>query len=100
MIGGALPEKPDDYNLTAREAIELADTDPKVIETRPTAARLKSYAEAKPPFTWQIGYYDGDDEVVQVLVDDPTGDDPRVVDRLPGRLADGPRLRAASSATC
>jgi Glycosyltransferase family 87 len=58
--------------MTAREAIELADTDPDVITTSADRGRLRSYAEAKPPFTWQIGYYDGDTEVVQVLIDDPT----------------------------
>ena len=72
VIGGSLPEKPKDYVMSPREAIELADTDPKVIETAAERGRLKSYAEAKEPFTWQIGYYDGDDEVVQVLIDDPS----------------------------
>ena len=42
---------------------------------------------------WQVGYKDGDDEVVQVKVDDRTRGGPRGVDRLPGRLADGARLR-------
>ncbi len=71
-IGGELPEKPEGYQMSAREAIELADTDPKVITTSADRGRLRSFAEAKPPTTWQIGYYDGDDEVVQVLIDDPT----------------------------
>ena len=43
-----------------------------MIETSAERGRLASYAEAKPPTTWQIGYYDGDDEVVQVLIDDPS----------------------------
>ena len=72
QIGGALPEKPKGYLMSAREAIELADTDPKVIQTSAERGRLRSYAEAKPPTTWQIGYYDGDNEVVQVLIDDPS----------------------------
>lgn len=72
VVGGSLPERPADYRMSPREAIELADTDPKVITTSAERGRLRSYAEAKPPTTWQIGYYDGDEEVVQVLVDDPS----------------------------
>ena len=100
VIGGALPDKPKGYLMSAREAIELADTDPKVIQTSAERGRLRSYAEAKPPTTWQIGYYDGDDEVVQVQIDDPSRHDPRVLDRAtrsPGRWRAATR---ASSATC
>lgn len=73
VIGGKLPETPKGYNFSARQAIKIADTDPKVAETAQSHGKLKTFAEAKPPFTWQIGYYDGDDEVVQVLVNDPDG---------------------------
>ncbi|MEO8093167.1 MAG: hypothetical protein ABI726_10715, partial [bacterium] len=73
VIGGKLPETPKGYNLSAREAIRIGDTDPKVAETAQTHGKLKTFAEAKPPFTWQIGYYDGDTEVVQVSVNDPDG---------------------------
>jgi hypothetical protein len=73
VIGGELPRKPDYFRMTAREAIELADTDPKVVATAAERGRrLTAYAEVKEPATWQIGYYDGDTELVQVLVDDPT----------------------------
>ncbi len=72
QIGGSLPEKPKGFLTSPREAIKLADTDPKVIEVSAERGRLESHAEAKPPTTWQIGYYDGDKEVVQVLIDDPT----------------------------
>jgi hypothetical protein len=73
VIGGELPEKPDEYRLTAREAIRIADRDPKVAETADSYEQpLETYAEVDEPFTWQIGYFAGDEEVVQVLVDDPT----------------------------
>jgi hypothetical protein len=71
-IGGELPEKPQGFLTSPREAIEIADTDPKVIETSTEHGRLESFVQAKPPNTWQVGYYDGDEEVVQVLVDDAT----------------------------
>jgi hypothetical protein len=73
VIGGKLPKRPPELHLTAREAIRIADREPKVAGTAETHGRLKAYAEAKPDdAAWQIGYYDGDDEVVQVLVDDPS----------------------------
>ncbi len=73
VIAGALPAKPEGFRMSAREAIELADTDPKVIQTAAERGeRLESRAEAKDEHTWQIGYYDGEEEVVQVLVDDPS----------------------------
>ena len=72
VIGGPPPTKPDYYNLSGREAIAIADRDPKVAETAAKYGKLKAYAEVKEPSTWQIGYYAGDKEVVQVLVDDPT----------------------------
>src|SRR5215208_280925 len=68
VIGGKLPKRPPELELTAREAIRIADRDPTVAETAEAHGRLKTYAEAKPPDTWQIGYYDGDEEVVQVIV--------------------------------
>jgi hypothetical protein len=73
VIGGELPEKPDDYRLTAREAIRIADRDPKVAETAAGYEQpLETYAEVDEPFTWQISYFAEDEQVVQVLVDDPT----------------------------
>jgi hypothetical protein len=74
VIGGELPKKPAGYTHTAREAIAIATTDPKVAETAARYGRLRSFAEVKEPTTWQIGYFTNDDrEVAQVLVDDPTG---------------------------
>jgi hypothetical protein len=72
VVGGPPPTKPDYYNLSGRVAIAIADRDPKVAETAAKYGKLKAYAEVKEPSTWQIGYYAGDTEVVQVLVDDPT----------------------------
>jgi hypothetical protein len=73
VIGGKPPAKPASYHYTGREAIAIADTDPKVAETAARYGKLKAYAEVKEPVTWQVGYYAGDKEVAQVIVDDPTG---------------------------
>jgi hypothetical protein len=73
VLDGVLPVKPRDYELTAREAIRVADRSLDVAAQSRARGQLKARAEAKPPFTWQVGYFDGDEEVVQVLVTDPTG---------------------------
>jgi hypothetical protein len=73
VLDGVLPVKPREYELTAREAIRIADRSPDVVAQSRARGRLKARAEAKPPFTWQIGYLEDDEEVVQVLVTDPTG---------------------------
>jgi hypothetical protein len=72
-IAESLPEKPDDYNLTAREAIRIANRDPEVQDTLEAWGGLEAFAEVKPPITWQIGYFAEDGERAQVQVDDPSG---------------------------
>jgi hypothetical protein len=72
VLGGTPPKKPASYNLTGREAIRIADRDPTVTETAARYGKLKAYAEEKEPITWQVGYYSGDKEVAQVIIDDPT----------------------------
>jgi hypothetical protein len=72
-IAESLPEKPDDYNLTAREAIRIATRDPEVQDTLEAWGGLEAFAEVKPPITWQIGYFAEDGERAQVQVDDPSG---------------------------
>jgi hypothetical protein len=59
--------------LSSAEAIRIARADPNVVEAEREHEGLEPVAQAKPPATWQVGFRDGEDEVVQVLVDDPTG---------------------------
>jgi hypothetical protein len=59
--------------LSAEEAIGIARVDPNVVDARSEHDRLEPVAQPKPPTTWQVGFRDGSDEVVQVLVDDRTG---------------------------
>ena len=66
------PETPEGYNLSARQAIRIADQDLNVRKETEENGRLNASAEAKPPTTWQVGYFANDTEVAQVLVDDPT----------------------------
>ncbi len=73
VVPETLPEKPKEFHIGPREAIRIANSDPKVDGQRAQHRDLEVAAEAKPPFTWQVGYFAGDKEVAQVLVDDPTG---------------------------
>ena len=59
-------------NLTSRQAIRIARRDPKVAEQRVRYGPLSPNAEAKPG-TWQVDFYSGDSDRIQVIVDDATG---------------------------
>jgi Glycosyltransferase family 87 len=68
-VSDELPQRPDGYAIGAREAIRIASRDAKVRETRESYGRLEASAETELPATWQVGYFAGDQEVAQVLVD-------------------------------
>ncbi len=67
-----LPETPPGYAISAREAVEHADTSPVVAEQSARYGRLETVIQAKDG-NWQVGYKDGDREVAQVTVDAATG---------------------------
>jgi Glycosyltransferase family 87 len=73
-VSDDLPSRPDGYELSAREAIAIANADPDVIATRNRWGSLEAVAEAKLPDTWQIGYVAEDGERAQVVVIDSTGE--------------------------
>lgn len=59
--------------MTASEAKRIAARDAKVKERIARHQRLRVVASAKPPSSWQVGYFAGDREVAQVRVDSRTG---------------------------
>ncbi|HEX2127762.1 MAG TPA: glycosyltransferase 87 family protein [Solirubrobacterales bacterium] len=67
-----LPPTPAGYAITAREAVEHADTSSVVAEQSERYGRLATVIQAKNG-NWQVGYKDGDNEVAQVTVDGATG---------------------------
>ena len=72
--GGTPASTPEEQlRLSSAQAIEIASEDANVRQAEAERGRLSPVAQAKPPDTWQVGFKDGDDEVVQVLVDDPSG---------------------------
>jgi Glycosyltransferase family 87 len=72
-VSDELPERPDGYAIGARDAIRVASRDAKVRATRASYDRLEASADAELPATWQIGYFAGEREVAQVLVDATSG---------------------------
>ena len=70
----SLPARPEGYELSAREAIEIASRAPEVQRTRERWGRLEAVAESEPPGTWQVGYLAEGAERAQVIVDASTGE--------------------------
>ena len=67
-----LPQTPEGYEISARVAVEHANTSPIVEEQAARYGVLEPVVQAKEP-NWQIGYKHDGREVAQVLVDGRTG---------------------------
>jgi hypothetical protein len=59
-------------STSEREAIRVARSDPKVAEQRERYGKLSPSAQRKPGI-WQVDFYSGGQDRVQVIVDDATG---------------------------
>ena len=70
----SLPGRPEGYELSARDAIEIASRVAEVQQTRERWGRLEAVAESEPPGAWQVGYLAEDAERAQVIVDATTGE--------------------------
>jgi hypothetical protein len=69
-----LPQKPEGFAVTAREAVGIAEGDPKVAEMTAAHGRLTAVIQVKDDGgAWQVGFRDDDSEVAQVIVDGTTG---------------------------
>ncbi len=68
-----LPPTPEGYEITAKEAIAVADGDSKVVEQSAIHGRLTSAVQTDDNTVWQVGYKADGREVVQVKVDGITG---------------------------
>jgi Glycosyltransferase family 87 len=90
-ISEDLPRRPAGYETEVRQAIRVANRDPRVVETRQRYGRLEVSAQAEKPTQWQIGYFSGEREVAQVLVDDPsaTVDESWTGDQVAWQMARG-----------
>jgi hypothetical protein len=64
---------PPGYTKTARQVEAISARDDKVKEERASHASLRPTAYTRLPGRWQVSWFDGDDELVQVHVDDRSG---------------------------
>lgn len=64
---------PPGYTKSAHEVEAISARDDKVKEERASHPALQPTAYTRLPGRWQVSWFDGDDEVVQVHVDDRTG---------------------------
>ena len=72
---GALPETTASFEVTARQALEIAAADPVVSEQTRRYGRLETAIQVKDDGSaWQVGYKDDGREVAQVIVDGFSGD--------------------------
>ena len=68
-----LPATPEDFDVTAREALEIADVHPKVLEQTERYGTLTTVIVVNDDGLWQVGYKSGDNEVAQVKLDGHSG---------------------------
>ena len=87
--------RPRASQVTEAEAIEVADRDPKVVEEKREQPGLWRRARTWSTASWEVAYFADDKEVALVIVDAAERRSDRVLDRVPGRLEDGPRLLGA-----
>ncbi|MEJ7875634.1 MAG: glycosyltransferase 87 family protein, partial [Solirubrobacterales bacterium] len=69
-----LPATPKAFEFDAREAFRIAAKEPEVAELTADRGQLSTRAEVRDDGRWQVGFFDGDEEVVQVHVDGVSGE--------------------------
>ena len=86
------PETPEGFEISAARAIEIANADPHVAEQSRGHGRLTTAIQTDGGL-WQVGYSGRRHRGRAGEGRRGHRRDPRGVDRLPGRVADGPRVR-------
>ncbi len=69
-----LPPTPEGYEISAEEALEIADMDPNVIAEGEARGRLTAAVGTENPKRWEVGYFDSDEKVVLVIIDGVSGE--------------------------
>ena len=70
----ASPGAPDEFSVDGREAYEIAREVPEVAKLTAERGRLETRLEVRDDGRWQVGFFDRDEEVVQVHLDGGTGE--------------------------
>ncbi|HET6832060.1 MAG TPA: PepSY domain-containing protein [Solirubrobacterales bacterium] len=92
-VPSGFPETPSDYAISAREAVRIADTDPKIVAREAALAGDDSFSasvQAEPVRVWEVGYFLNDEKVNLVIVDATTG---AVTQSWTGAAVDWPMAR-------
>jgi len=92
-VPSGYPATPSDYEVSAREAVRVADTDPKIVAREAALGRGDAFSatvEAKPVRTWEVGYFLNGEKVNLVVVDGTTG---AVTQSWTGSAVDWPMAR-------
>ncbi|MDQ3760043.1 MAG: hypothetical protein M3331_08895, partial [Actinomycetota bacterium] len=69
-----LPAAPKAFDVDAREAYQIAAKEPEVAELTAERGQLSTREEVRDDGRWQVGFFDSDEEVVQVHVDGVSGE--------------------------
>jgi hypothetical protein len=69
-----LPPTPEGYEIGPRQALRIAEGSPIVARERERRGELRPSIEAEPLRRWEVGYYDGDEKVILVVVDGVDGE--------------------------
>ncbi|GIK78475.1 MAG: hypothetical protein BroJett022_21650 [Actinomycetes bacterium] len=92
-VPSGYPATPEDYAISAREAVRVADTDPKIVAREAELDRGDAFSasvEAKPVRVWEVGYFLNGEKVNLVVVDGATG---AVTQSWTGAAVDWPMAR-------
>jgi hypothetical protein len=73
-VPASLPATPADYEIGPRQALRIADGDPTVVGEKASRGRLSASVSTEPVRTWEVGYFDGDEKVILVVVDGVSGE--------------------------
>ena len=71
------PDGPGDYEVTAEQALEAADRDPKILERKRELGAgegLTAQIQAEAVTVWEVGYFLDDEKLNLVIVDGKTGE--------------------------
>jgi hypothetical protein len=92
-VPAGYPATPDDYAISAREAVRVADTDPKIVAREAALGPGDAFSagvDAKPVRVWEVGYFLNGEKVNLVVVDGTTG---AVTQSWTGPAVDWPMAR-------
>ncbi len=90
---GYLPPAPESFSVSAADAVEIATEVPEVAEQSARRGRLATVVQSNDEGTWEVGFWSRRPSRWCRSWSTAERPDRGGLDRRPGRLDDGPRLR-------